>query len=129
MSAVHGLWCNSVTWRTKCRSCKEQVYFFQCDCGSGVFFDKLGPPWPIHNCDLKRWKDDAGGLNVEINRESRSGGHRKDRQSSIDLNVVSRAKRRERRPDPIKAIQPGGSEGVTVVGILRELQVEVDGAP
>ena len=128
MSAIHGSWCNSVTWRTKCRSCKEQVFFFQCDCGSGVFFDKLGPPWPIHDCDtawarnLKRWKDDSGGLNVEIGPGMTV---RWPPEGPIDQGVVTRAVRRDRRPDPIEAIQPEGSEEVTVVGILRELQVEV----
>ena len=129
MSAVHGTWCNSVTWRTKCRFCREQVFFFKCDCGSGVFFDELGPAWPIHDCDrfwgdkLRRWKDDSGGLNVEI---APGITVRRAPEGSIDQSVVSRAIRRERRPDPIEAIQPEGSEEVTVVGILRQLQVEVD---
>ena len=36
------------------------------------------------------------------------------------------ARRRERRPDPIEAVNPKDSEEVAVVGVLRELQVEVD---
>ena len=129
--SVHGPWCNSVTWRTKCPSCKGQVFFFQCDCGSKVFFDRLGHPWPIHDCDaswagkLPRWVDDSGGLNVEI---SPGITVRRAPEGSINQGVVTRAIRRDQRPDPIKAIQPKGSEEITVVGILRELQVEVDAA-
>ena len=120
MRAVHGAWCNSVTWRTKCRYCREPVFFFQCDCGSGVFFDQLGPPWPLHDCDrswagkLRRWKDDSGGLNVEI---APGITVRRPPEGSIDPGVASRAIRRVGRPDPIEAIQPEGSEEVTVVGV------------
>ena len=93
MSAVHGPRCNSVTWPTKCRDCNERVFFFRCDCGSGVFFDELGGSWPLHDCDtswtrnLKRWKDDSGGINVEI---APGITVRREPEGSIEKGVVSR---------------------------------------
>ena len=48
--ASHGLWCQSKTYPTTCRYCSRRVFFFSCDCGSAVFFDSLGDPWPIHEC-------------------------------------------------------------------------------
>lgn len=53
-AATHGHWCNTRTHPTQCQSCKSRVFFFQCDHESRVFFDHLGPPWPIHDCFLRR---------------------------------------------------------------------------
>ena len=57
---------------TKCPRCKDPVFFFHCNCGAEVFFDRLGHPWLIHDCDtswtrnLSRHRDSAGGVTVEI---------------------------------------------------------------
>jgi len=37
-----------VTWKTTCPDCKKAVFFFSCSCGSKIFFDSLGDPWPLH---------------------------------------------------------------------------------
>ena len=42
--------CNAKTYPITCKYCNESVYYFSCDCGSGVFFEELGPPWPRHDC-------------------------------------------------------------------------------
>lgn len=42
--------CNAKTYPITCKYCGESVYYFSCDCGSGVFFEELGAPWPRHNC-------------------------------------------------------------------------------
>jgi hypothetical protein len=34
---------------TKCKYCGESIFYFECKCGSKVFFDNLGEPWSIHN--------------------------------------------------------------------------------
>ena len=129
MSAPHGRWCNAITWRTTCPRCRESVFFFRCDCGSGVFFDDLGHPWPIHDCDtswtrgLGRQHDDSGGITVQITREITVT---RPPDGSIDRDVIARGVRREQRSDPIVARQPDGSEELFLVGILRELRVDVD---
>ena len=48
--ATHGWWCNTKTYPTNCPSCNQSVFYFSCDCGCSVFFNKLGQPWPIHSC-------------------------------------------------------------------------------
>ena len=48
--ARHGWWCNTKTYRTNCPTCNRSVFYFSCDCGCRVFFNKLGQPWPIHSC-------------------------------------------------------------------------------
>ena len=34
----------------RCPVCGQQVYYYQNEFGSRVFFDDLGPPWPKHPC-------------------------------------------------------------------------------
>ena len=135
MGPTHGSWCNAVTWRTKCPSCREPVFFFQCDCGSKVFFDELGIPWPIHDCDtfwaknLIRTRDSSGGITVEIAKGITVRRPPDPEKFSVDSSIVSKARQRKKQPnqDPITAVKPEGSSGkITVVGILRERQVEVD---
>lgn len=45
---THRAGCQTVTWKTNCPDCHKPVYFFACTCGSKVFFDSLGDPWPLH---------------------------------------------------------------------------------
>lgn len=48
--AYHGDRCQTRTYPTTCRICRAGVFYFSCDCGSKVFFDALGDPWPQHSC-------------------------------------------------------------------------------
>ena len=133
MGPTHGLWCNTRIWKTKCPHCEALTFFFQCDCGSKVFFDELGSSWPIHDCDtswaknLIRTRDSSDGITVEIAEGITV--HRPPEQFSVDPSIVSKARHHRKQPnqDPIIAIKPeDNSEEITVVGILRERQVEVD---
>ena len=36
---------------TRCRFCRNEVFYYENEEGSKVFFDDLGPPWPVHQCD------------------------------------------------------------------------------
>ena len=130
MIATHGYWCNAVTWNTKCPGCKEPVFFFHCNCGSKVFFDSLGHPWPIHDCEiswtrnLSRIRNGAGGVTVEI-----APGITAQRapEGSIHPDVATRARQRARQPDPIVAVLPVHHlDEVNVMGVLRERRVQVD---
>lgn len=136
MNATHGRWCNSVTRPTRCPSCGDSVFFFQCDCESKVFFDELGPPWPIHDCDSSwarsrpRTRDSSGAITVEISpgiTVRRVPERRVPDNFSIASDTVSRARRRIQQRDSIVAIDPNSDSGpVTVVGILREEKIEVN---
>ena len=66
MSTIHGLSCNAVTLPRKCSFCGKQIFLFVCDHGSAVLFERLGPPWPKHNChggQGNSWRD---GDSVEL---------------------------------------------------------------
>ena len=129
MTAVHGPWCNAVTWPTKCPGCKQAVFFFHCNHGSRVFFDELGPPWPIHDCEtswarkLKRRKDGGGGITAELS--ANVWVHRPS-EGRIDQSVELNFRRRKQRPDPIVAMKPGNCTAADIVGVLRERKLAVD---
>lgn len=131
MEATHGWWCRARTWPTKCPRCSAPVFFFHCNCGSKVFFDELGPPWPPHDCgtswarNLPRTKDEDGGITVKIGEGVTI--HRAPESFKVDASTISCGKRRVDRTDPIVAVKPEDSSGkVTIIGILREKQSEVD---
>lgn len=126
-ATVHGVWCSSRTWPTRCPSCGEPVFFFMCNCGSKVFFDELGPPWPLHDCDtswtrkLRCTTDKTGRITVElgpgitISRPLRSFG--------IDQNIIAKAHaaKAKKSPDPVVVVKPNGQTPKEIVGILREV--------
>lgn len=129
---VHGFWCNSRTWYTRCPSCRDRVFFFSCDCGCGVFFDELGPPWPVHDCQLswaqrrERRRDDDGTITAMISDHvtvSRPPG-----DFSVEPSVVERSKTKVQgaKPDPIVSIRATRGASLTVIGELRELARRVD---
>ncbi|MCG3167182.1 MAG: hypothetical protein POELPBGB_02966 [Bacteroidia bacterium] len=53
----HDYSCLTKAFPTECQHCKHRVYFFSCNCGSKLFFDHLGPPWPIHYCEARKVTD------------------------------------------------------------------------
>lgn len=133
MLASHGKWCSAVTWPTKCPSCGEPVFFFRCNCGCKVFFDDLGSPWPIHDCDTSwtknviRTRDADGGVTVQLSEGVSIT--RAPEGFSVDTYTVSAGIRRHKNtaPDPIVAVVPDGKvEAITVVGILREKEAKVN---
>ena len=70
--ALHGHWCGTRVWPTRCWDCNARAWFFTCRCGSKVLFDELGWPWAQHDCDRSwersrlRHTDANGNLITEI---------------------------------------------------------------
>lgn len=40
--------CATRLFATRCHDCGRKVWYFDCTCGSKVYFDLPGPPWPRH---------------------------------------------------------------------------------
>lgn len=137
----HGVHCRTYTFLTKCSRCGDQVFFFSCTCGSRVFFDQLGSPWPEHDCGFsrsdQRWAQERpkrklndGGICVEISegvtaiRRGESGG----RSWDIDPEVaeIARQEAKSRESDPIQSVPPGENWEVDIIGVVRELDRRVD---
>ena len=48
----HGDICQTIrNYATTCLKCKEKVFYFECSCGSKVFFDSC-ITWEKHDCSL-----------------------------------------------------------------------------
>jgi len=119
----------SRTIKTRCRYCGAEVYFYTNEHGSKVFFDELGPPWPIHSCPeyeahLAATQTHTGpvGRFVPVGDELL---HESEYAARI---LAGAAKRKHWRP-PIIAVQPQeGQEGSRVkdFGVLRELILDVN---
>lgn len=106
------------------------MFFFSCDCGSAVFFDHLGPPWPVHPCG---GEDDDPYAPPKPNT---SFVPLKDRLvpvrnrlkgpfTGIEEDLVQRATAKA-EDQPIVAIHAEGKSRRTIVGVVRELRLEVD---
>lgn len=125
--AVHGSWCRARTWLTRCPTCGHRVYFFMCNCGSKVFFDDLGDPWPRHDCDtswtrgIRRTVDPSGRVTAHLS--SGVSVTRPPEDFSVDERVIARARTPKRREaaEPIIAVDPKGDATCEITGVLREL--------
>lgn len=54
---THDYTCITKAFATECPDCKERVFYFSCSCGSKVFFDSLGAPWPEHDCRARQIRE------------------------------------------------------------------------
>lgn len=54
---THDLSCITKAFPTRCPDCKMAVFFFSCNCGSKVYFDDLGDPWPKHYCNKRNIRE------------------------------------------------------------------------
>lgn len=137
----HGVGCSTRTFPTKCSRCGDDVFFFSCTCGSKVFFDELGWPWPEHNCEFsssdRRWakgrpktKLSGGGMRAEISDSVTltRPPERPIRRWNIDAAVADAARRDalSRQSHAIESVPPGADWDVEITGVVREVNSQVD---
>ena len=140
-TATHGSWCNTRTYPTQCPRCTSQVFFFQCDHESRVFFDHLDQPWPIHDCFLRRMSRRSAAapprpsgkrawdtlVDVFESKESKESGlltGMKRYPGGIDVASVSRKPSSEsgQSPAQTQAIHPiGNSQPEYLSGIVHDV--------
>jgi hypothetical protein len=135
MTVVHGEWCGTKTWPTSCPSCSAQVFYFSCNHGSRVFFDELGPPWPVHDCHeswargLRRFTDDNGDTAVALKPGiTVTRSFAKPASFEVEQSIISEAQpaKRMKAPDPIVPVEPERELAESHIGILREIRPHVD---
>lgn len=128
----------SVTYRTKCRSCGAAIFFHTNGNGDAVFFDDLGPPWPVHWC----YRAYVGGKEItdpstyrarmvalygtpyRVARSSRAAWTPQPLPWRRDLPAVEAPAPRPPRPEDIVRVDPAKNQRlrtVEVTGYLRDL--------
>lgn len=129
---IHGPYCNSITFPTRCRFCGSEVFFFSCDCGSRVFFDELGYPWPIHNC----MRSSTAGTSVDTSPSRipsimdisiyRGGSNNNllpglvHTPNTLSPTVIRRFQNIQNQVREILRIDPLGSEPVEAIGVVQD---------
>jgi len=117
----------SRTFRTKCRYCGADVYFYTDECGSKVFFDDLGPPWPKHECQeyLESIEYQPVVPRGPVGRFVHFEGEL-IHESEYFNRIAGRERKRKTWTPPIIAVHAEGSPPLLEAGILREVIIEVD---
>jgi hypothetical protein len=110
----HGPFCQSKTYPVKCWDCGKQIYIFQCTCGSTVLFDRLGSPWPIHDCGGEKLPTGWDAI-----RKLQSMGVPID-QRVMEYAFGKKPKRPSNAPPPIIRVDPVHGEVLDIIAILRE---------
>ena len=131
---IHGPICGAKTIPNyPCRYCGEKTFFFFCDCGCGVLFDELGPPWPEHDCrnqsaDSPPYAGPSSwGSTIGINVWAGNPGSYdllpglKHGTDSIAPAVLKLAQENRNLTRETMRIEPHGSRSVSIVGVVREL--------
>lgn len=114
----HGPFCQSTTYPVKCWDCGEQIYIFQCTCGSTVLFDSLGSPWSTHDCGGEKLPTGWDAI-----RKLKSMGIPIDQQV-MDYAFGEKPKRTNITPPPIIRVEPAQGETLDILAILREFNEE-----
>ena len=135
----HGVDCDARTFPTMCNLCGEKVFYFSCSCGSKVFFDDLGIPWPKHNCHnaARKWarrlpktvsKDGAVSVEIAPGITVRRPGESHDDTWNIDPDLVTKTEReaKSRDQNPIESVSPGVETPLEITGVVREVIRLVD---
>ena len=128
---IHGIYCNTKTFPLNCYNCDERVFFFSCDHESRVFFDELGPPWPLHNCfnEVASQVDDSPSVQpslLDINHYRGSRQHTgllpglRSGADSIDAMVVRRVSQSRTLTREIMKIDPMGEHPINIVGVVQQ---------
>ena len=131
-TAVHGYWCNTRAFPTNCRSCNSAIYVFMCDCGSRVLFDQLGPPWPVHDCgtswtrNLVRTPHSDGSISVQL--KDGITVIRPAEGFAVEPSFLATVKKKASKDynPPIKRVDPPPSGDKDIIGVLREIDRNVD---
>ena len=109
---THAPGCRTRLFPTPCPDCAETVYYFDCTCGSKVFFDAPGHPWPLHQdrClpylirrlrDVERLPYDA------IRQRVRLAAAERDRDVPIGvLKLIAQLERKGRQPETVLDVKP-----------------------
>lgn len=118
----------SCTIPTRCRYCGAKVYFYTDEFGSKVFFDELGPPWPIHSCTgyekayQDSWRCTSGPVGRFIRTENGELVHADEYLKHVQSERAT-GKKWDR---PITAVHPRAGRSIYEIGVVRDIISKVN---
>ena len=121
---THREGCRTSLWATNCLDCGDSVYFFQCSCGSRVFFDLNRPPWNPHEnrCIpylIRYLRDNEGRTTDQIIVLVDEYASIKGLQVPPEIRRrLTRQQRKERRQFAIAEVKPDGSSHELTATVL-----------
>jgi hypothetical protein len=133
-NAVHGSWCGARTYPIRCGHCGQQVFYFSCNCGSKVFFEALGDPWPIHERHAEELLEGlivnpAESMEIEVVGEIRhfavtdvASCFNLDPNSALTMEILRRAQLSDREFLRV-AINEHTEHGIHIYNFLVEQEI------
>lgn len=119
---THGPSCQTRIYPTDCWYCGAKIHVFQCTCESVVLFDKVGWPWPVHDCTNHKGIGGSGLSGWTAVDVLRANG------VTISPDILAKifpGRTRQTRgnaPPDIKAIKPTPKEKTTsLLAVVRDL--------
>lgn len=129
-AAVHGAWCGARTYPTRCNFCGQAIFYFHCNCGSKVFFSKLGDDWPEHRC-LEMMTATYGKEFVRAGMSQQMMKHPGSRiHTSIERRyeeaVLKQFEKRKKGGTWLKRVDASVKAAVRDTAIVREVILDID---
>ena len=103
---THGYGCQTVRcYKTKCKQCQREVFYYECSCRSKVFFNSLGD-WEKHKC--RRRSRSGSFVSVDNTRLSKTIRKRllQESQKLMSKLTGGRSPLKSTPPLPTKGIKP-----------------------
>ena len=112
----------SRTIPTRCRFCGAEVFYYEDQFGSKVFFDELGPPWPKHPCA----EYEAFLLQQAVSPPTTPLPVVPPKEDTPPILEAWDKRSRQAYKPPIRAVHPTRESSVFDLGVVRELIPKVD---
>lgn len=129
--STHGNWCGARTYPTRCRYCGHKVFYFECNCGSKVFFSELGGSWPEHRC-IQLLVETYGKEFVQGGMAKQMMKHTASKlRTPIDIgyeNIIRKQFERRKRNTSswIRRIEAKPGEMMEDSAVVRDISIAVD---
>lgn len=124
----HGPWCNNKGREGRCPICNATIFFTSCDCGSKVYFDHRGEPWPKHSC----FENHSGSIPyplpaikkplivIDKNKKPKKHGYQPPKEKKKKLPAISKTFKSWKITGIVKSTRPATMKDIGLHGRAYE---------